>query len=103
MHKLVRRLTSSKYPLCYWVGYGHPVLVDRRHIQDWTVLLPGSPLHLVFPRRWLNIKGEIMEDIWAAGLRAVVGVLVNRPGIPQVSFCCDIGLRAIFTSSIFIG
>jgi oxalate---CoA ligase len=89
IHTLIRRLTSSRYPLCYWVGYAHPVLVSRRHIRDWTVLLPASPPQLMFPRRWLNIKGELMEDVWVAGLRAVVGVLVIRPGIPQVAFLHD--------------
>ena len=79
-------MTSHVDPLCYWVGYTHPVLVSRPHIAEWTVSIPGLTPRLVFPRRWLNIKGEKMSEVWNAGLRAVVGVLIARPGISQVRF-----------------
>ena len=96
---MIRRLTSSKYALCYWVGYAYPVLVSRRHIRDWTVSLPGPHLQLIFPRRWLNIKGGLIEDVWNAGLGAVAGVLVNRPGISQVPLSRTVSLLVFIRSS----
>ncbi|KAF8526018.1 hypothetical protein BU17DRAFT_41424 [Hysterangium stoloniferum] len=75
------RLSSAENPLCYWLGYSHPVLVSWRYVKDWTVSIPGPRPKFIFPRRWINIKGERMEEIWNAALRAVVGILIIRPGI----------------------
>jgi transcription factor C subunit 3 len=79
-----RMLTSAEKPLCYWVGYNHPVLVSWRHVRDWTVSIPSPKPKLIFPRRWINIKGERIEEIWNAALRAVIGTLIIRPGISLV-------------------
>jgi transcription factor C subunit 3 len=40
----------------------------------------------MFPRRWLDIKGEKVPDIWQAAIRAVMGTIIFRPGILQVRF-----------------
>ncbi|KAF8589533.1 hypothetical protein K439DRAFT_1332462 [Ramaria rubella] len=83
MQGVIQSFISAKPSLCHWVGYNYPVLVSRRHLGHWSISIPGPAPRLIFPRRWLNIKGERMHDVWNAGLRAVVGVLILRPGIPQ--------------------
>ena len=39
---------------------------------------------MVFPRRWLDIYGRKLDEMWEAALRAVVGQILLRPGISQV-------------------
>ncbi|KIY52288.1 hypothetical protein FISHEDRAFT_35427 [Fistulina hepatica ATCC 64428] len=83
---VLQRLTEAPIPLVYWVGYGSSILVAAQHCNPWTVLISKEPLCRVFPRRWIDVKGHKMSDIWAAGLRAVVGMVLYKPGISQVSF-----------------
>ncbi|KAJ3764305.1 hypothetical protein EV360DRAFT_31693 [Lentinula raphanica] len=72
----------------HWVGYNHTLLVSAAHAGSWTVLLSESPSIRVFPRRWLDIHGKKVIDVWEAALRAVIGAIVFRPGISQVSNSC---------------
>ncbi|KAJ3835083.1 hypothetical protein F5878DRAFT_328184 [Lentinula raphanica] len=67
----------------HWVGYNHTLLVSAAHAGSWTVLLSESPSIRVFPRRWLDIHGKKVIDVWEAALRAVIGAIVFRPGISQ--------------------
>ena len=39
---------------------------------------------LVFPRRWLDIYGRKLKEVWEAAVRAVLGLVLLRPGISQV-------------------
>lgn len=43
------------------------------------------PLVRAFPRRWLDINGQRIGNLWKAACRAVVGVVVFHPGIAQAS------------------
>lgn len=61
-------------------------LVSAAHMHPWTVITSEAPLTRMAPRRWLDISGRKMFDIWEAGIRAVTAMVLFRPGISQVSF-----------------
>lgn len=63
------------------------VLVSADHIRPWTVTIVDGdqPKAMVLPRRWLDIHGMRINDVWEAALRAVVGIILLRPGVSQVS------------------
>ncbi|KAF9073871.1 hypothetical protein BDP27DRAFT_1318300 [Rhodocollybia butyracea] len=77
------KMTGEPHPFLHWAGYNSTRLVSSAHAKSWTVALSDSPLTRVFPRRWLDIFGKKMTDIWGAALRAVIGAIVLRPGISQ--------------------
>jgi hypothetical protein len=39
---------------------------------------------MVKPRRWIDVNGSQVPEIWEAGLRAVIGTIVSKPAISQV-------------------
>lgn len=82
--RIIQRLVETDIPLLYWVGYNDVLLVSAEHASDWTVTVSESPLVRVFPRRWLNIQGNKIPDYWHAALRAVIALVIFRPGISQV-------------------
>ena len=82
-NKLLGSLQETNNPLAYWVGYSEPLLVSAVHIRRWGIKL-NNQLHL--PRRWLDINGREMQDIWEAACRAVIGIVMTRPGIPEVGY-----------------
>lgn len=75
-------LTSGNIPLAYWVGYTSVVLVAAEYIRSWTVTISGPKMLL--PRRWLDVLGRRIDEVWEAALRAVIGVVLFRPGVSQV-------------------
>jgi hypothetical protein len=79
-------MTEFSIPLVFWAGYVSPILVSSAHLREWTVVTSETPLIRTFPRRWVDILGSKMTDIWEAALRAVLGTILFRPGITQVSF-----------------
>ncbi|KIJ51348.1 hypothetical protein M422DRAFT_26765 [Sphaerobolus stellatus SS14] len=85
VNSFLASINSKFQSTSYWLDYDRPVLVSSLHVEPWLVLIPGPKKRYVFPRRWLNIKGERMESIWNAGLRAVIGLLLTRPGINQAN------------------
>ncbi|KAJ3882381.1 hypothetical protein F5051DRAFT_500584 [Lentinula edodes] len=78
---VVSKMTEDSF--LHWVGYNNTLLVSSAHAASWTVALSDSPLIRVFPRRWLDIFGKKVIDVWEAALRAVIGAIVFRPGISQ--------------------
>ncbi|SJL05812.1 uncharacterized protein ARMOST_09148 [Armillaria ostoyae] len=80
---VIQRLVEPPLPLLYWVGYSSVYLVSAAHIKTWTVTLPSEILLNVFPRRWIDISGTKLAEVWEAALRAAIGVIVFRPGISQ--------------------
>lgn len=80
---VIQRLVEPPLPLLYWVGYSSVYLVSAAHIKTWTVTLPSEILLNVFPRRWIDISGTKLAEVWEAALRAAVGMIVFRPGISQ--------------------
>ena len=81
---LVHGMADTSPSLVFWTGYSFPVLVSAKYIQPWSVIISEDPRTRIFPRRWLGIDGEKVAEFWAAALKAVIGVLVFRPGIQQV-------------------
>jgi len=77
-----KALLESSPPLAYWTGYSSQSvsLVAASHIQKWSVLLSSR---LVLPRRWIDMLGNTMQDIWEAACRAVVGTVSMRPGMTE--------------------
>ena len=71
--------------LVHVVGYASPRLISADYIHVWTVQIHEQNTMNVFPRRWKDIHGEVIGDIWLAGCRAVVGSLFIRPGTSLVS------------------
>ncbi|KAG7098926.1 hypothetical protein E1B28_000821 [Marasmius oreades] len=78
---VVGKLLVGPHPAIYWAGYTSPVLVAPAHMTKWTVVIQENPLMRMLPRRWMSPCGLKTKEIWEAGLRAVVGGIVFRPGI----------------------
>ncbi|OBZ79916.1 Transcription factor tau subunit sfc3 [Grifola frondosa] len=81
----IGRMVDAPIPLAHWTGYTSIVLVSAAHIRPWTVMVsePEGAKNMIFPRRWLDITGRKMGDVWDAALRAVIGVILLRPGVSQ--------------------
>ncbi|KAI0080022.1 hypothetical protein K474DRAFT_383634 [Panus rudis PR-1116 ss-1] len=107
MIDVIGMLTGPPEALAFWTGYRNVVLVSATYLASWTVALPQSPpqpqpqenrtdeegessepvltgpIVRIFPRRWLDIHGRIINDIWASACRAVTAMMVFKPGISQ--------------------
>ncbi|KAG6919586.1 hypothetical protein DXG01_004250 [Tephrocybe rancida] len=83
LFSIVKRMTESAVPMLFWTGYSSLVLVSSAYIKNWTVLISENPATRIFPRRWLDISGRKIVDFWEAALKAVMGVVVFRPGVTQ--------------------
>lgn len=82
---ILNRMVAADIPQVFWTGYDSLVLVSAPYIAKWGVIVGQNPLVYVLPRRWLDISGHTVVDFWQAALRAVIGIVLFRPGIPQVS------------------
>ena len=83
VYGVIDKVTSRRTCLFFWTGYLSIVLVSSTYLQTWSLVIPKS-LVMVKPRRWTDIDGSQIPEIWEAGLRAVMGVIVCRPAITQV-------------------
>jgi len=83
LFSVVKRMMEPPVPMLFWTGYSSLVLVSSAYIKRWTVLVSESPATRIFPRRWFDISGVIIEDFWEAALKAVMGVIIFRPGVSQ--------------------
>ncbi|KAJ7169467.1 hypothetical protein C8R46DRAFT_1088869 [Mycena filopes] len=79
----VRRITECSVPPIFWAGYSSLVLVASSHLRAWTVEISTEPLTRIFPRRWIDMTGAKVIDLWEAATRAVMGVLLFHPGVTQ--------------------
>lgn len=82
---ITNQMAEADMPQIYWTGYDSLVLISAHVVAKWSVIVSEDPLTYMFPRRWLDIRGVKVPDFWQAALRAVMGLVVFRPGIPQVS------------------
>ncbi|KAF9569867.1 hypothetical protein CPC08DRAFT_14379 [Agrocybe pediades] len=94
MALIVTRMVDANTPLAYWIGYNTLRLVAADYVSKWTLAVSTEPVLHVFPRRWLDIRGISVPDFWQAALRAVMGVIIFRPGIPQAEIRWR--LRAVY-------
>lgn len=83
VHGVMDKVTSRRTSLFFWTGYLSVVLVSSTYLQAWSLIVPKS-LVMVKPRRWTDINGSQIHEIWDAGLRAVMGMIVSRPAVTQV-------------------
>ncbi|KAI0724234.1 hypothetical protein C8T65DRAFT_704140 [Cerioporus squamosus] len=83
----VQRMVEAPVPLAHWTGYAAVVLVSAKAIRPWTVTVSDAQnpdrKSMIFPRRWLDIYGRKLEDVWEAAMRSVLGLVLLRPGISQ--------------------
>ncbi|KAI0032488.1 hypothetical protein K488DRAFT_49752 [Vararia minispora EC-137] len=77
------QLVDASLPLAFPVGYGRMVLVAAQHIRQWTITVSEEPLTFALPRRWMDVAGRQIPDIWESALRALIGIIIFRPGISQ--------------------
>ncbi|KAF9478012.1 hypothetical protein BDN70DRAFT_71126 [Pholiota conissans] len=80
---IIDQMVEASIPQIYWTGYDSLVLISAHVVPKWSVTISKDPLLYVFPRRWLDIRGIKVPDFWQAALRAVMGLVVFRPGISQ--------------------
>lgn len=64
----------------FWAGYDDARIVSTSHLADWTVGVEGSR---VGPRRWVDIKGNLIVPDWERALRSVTGHVMHRPGTTE--------------------
>ena len=85
--EVVHCLTQPNVPLAFWTGYQASFLVSGHFAEHWTVKisLPDVPIRKIFPRRWIDVNGHVISEIWRTGLRAITGTVLLHPGISQVS------------------
>jgi transcription factor C subunit 3 len=89
---VIEELARTTVPWVYWTGYASLVLVSAPFIKYWSVKLSENPLRQIFPRRWLDTDGCKIREFWQAALKAVLGLVIFRPGISHVR----VYLRASF-------
>jgi transcription factor C subunit 3 len=77
-------LMENLIPLVVLAGHSRSVVVYARQSVAWTVTVSEEPRINVLPRRWLDLRGAKVRETWRAAMRAVIGILVFRPGISQV-------------------
>jgi len=77
------KITSRRTALFFWTGCLSVVVVSSTYLQIWSLVIPASQV-MVKPRRWTDINGSQVPEIWEAGLRAVMGMILSRPAITQV-------------------
>ena len=82
----VNQMVEASIPQVYWTGYESLVLVSAHFIAKWGVNVSKDPMSSLFPRRWLDIKGNKVSSFWHAALRSVMGSVIFRPGISQVKY-----------------
>lgn len=79
-------MLRAEIPLAYWLGYREIVFVSAYHITPWTVLIAEGDMDCtrIFPRRWLDIDGRTLSEVWEAAQRAAISIILFHPGIAQV-------------------
>ncbi|KAG8720596.1 hypothetical protein FRC09_009302, partial [Ceratobasidium sp. 395] len=83
-------LTRTSPPLVYVLGYDQARIVFASALCDWAVKLvqsrsnsSGVTFNVEYPRQWLTIHGNMIEDIWVATTRCIIGALMYRPSINE--------------------
>ncbi|EKM60813.1 uncharacterized protein PHACADRAFT_179990 [Phanerochaete carnosa HHB-10118-sp] len=81
----IGRLTGSVVPLAFWSGYREVVLVSSRYWNAWSVVTSEEETKCarVLPRRWLDISGHVISEVWNAARKAIMAIVIFHPGISQ--------------------
>jgi len=91
VHRAINSFSTCSPPLVYCIAYGcTPRIISATYIRTWTAIIKTQSEHtgtthetLVLPRRWRDIHGDTIYDIWRTALKAVFSTVINRPGIPE--------------------
>lgn len=83
---LIGRLVGASPSIAFWTGYNEVVLVSSQYVDEWSVVLTQDDASCAraFPRRWLDIHGRKMSDVWDAACKAAVSIVLLHPAISQV-------------------
>jgi hypothetical protein len=95
-------MVEASIPQVYWTGYESLILVSAHFVAKWGVNITKDPISCLFPRRWLDIKGNKVPSFWHAALRSVMGSVIFRPGISQVN-CFKHAYFFLLMKPFFIG
>ncbi|CED82730.1 B-block binding subunit of TFIIIC [Phaffia rhodozyma] len=68
--------------LSFWAGYDEARLVSSAFFSDWSVEIPKDN-ELVYPRKWVDFQGKILQKEWEKNVRCVVGTLMHRPYVNE--------------------
>ncbi|CUA70965.1 Titin [Rhizoctonia solani] len=85
-------LTRANPPHAYVLGYDQARIVSAQYLGDWTVEAASragetnqNESKFIFPRRWLDIYGNMLEDVWTMVIRTVMGAFIYRPCMNQLA------------------
>ncbi|KAI0786110.1 hypothetical protein C8Q75DRAFT_304194 [Abortiporus biennis] len=80
----ILKLSTCTIPLLFWTGYSDIVLVSSNYASKWSVALSsGTESKRVVPKRWYDIHGRQIGEVWEAALRAVMSIILYKPGVSQ--------------------
>lgn len=91
-------LTATTPPQCFWAGYDTARLVAITHWREWQccafsirlddagrVMEGGGDEIVCTPRKWVDIWGRRIDDVWKQSVECAKGWLMSRPGMNEVS------------------
>ncbi|KAH7333608.1 hypothetical protein B0J17DRAFT_709232 [Rhizoctonia solani] len=85
-------LIKANPPQAYVLGYDEARIVSAQYLSDWVVEVGSgndepsqTESKLTFPRRWLDIYGNMLDDIWAMSVRTMTGVFIYRPCMSELT------------------
>ncbi|CAE7225830.1 unnamed protein product [Rhizoctonia solani] len=85
-------LTKANPPHAYALGYDQARIVSAQYLSDWAVEITWgndepsqTESKFIFPRRWLDIYGNMLEDVWTMAVRTVTGAFMYRPCMNELT------------------
>jgi hypothetical protein len=115
---LVQVFSASSPPLGFFSGFDQARFISSSHAASWAISIPTLPpssaedrdeekmmngaedgREMVWPRKWLDLRGEVMERDFRRAVRCVCGWLITRPGISEVS-SFSLPLSSVSSSSL---
>jgi len=92
---VAHKLWTGPVPVLFWTGYSRSRLVASAHLPHYTVkAFPESPKGkernngastiTIFPRCWLDLRGDVINDTWVGLLRSILAIVLVQGRVPQV-------------------
>lgn len=92
---IAHKLWTGPVPVLFWTGYSRSRLVASTHLQHYTVKAfpvsqkvkerdDGASFVTIFPRCWLDLRGDIINDTWVGLLRSILAIVLVQGRVPQV-------------------
>lgn len=94
---VAHKLWTGPVPVLFWTGYSRSRLVASTHLPHYTVkAFPvsqkgkerdnGASSVTIFPRCWLDLRGDIINDTWIGLLRSILAIILAQGRVPQVRY-----------------